>query len=87
MRGRQAPRSGSAAGGRSAELMPARRLKEPLSLEVQWQGGPESKWVLRFRGIYRTYPGCLCIDDVLMDLYAERWAVKTPKRAHKGESR
>lgn len=78
------PGRGSAASGRSAELVRERRMAEPLNITLRYVGGAEGWIEVRFRGLVRRFPGHWDLLHVVQELNAERWAVRPLRGRQKG---
>lgn len=61
------------AGRRTSLLHRLTRLdrSERCTVDIRFSGGPESKWVLRFRGAVWYCPGWMALEDVCAVLYGE----------------
>lgn len=55
-----------------------RDMREPLTIQVRYNGGPESSWVIWARGMCRRFPGHMRLDDVFQDLSAPRLGLGRP---------
>lgn len=50
----------------------------PITLTVQYRGGPESSWLVRCGTSYRRWPGYMAIEDVMSFTLREvpRWQMQ-----------
>jgi hypothetical protein len=72
---RTAPAGDSPATGGTAPS-PARRKRDahkPLTVTVQYRGGPSASWLIRYRGLTHRFEGHLAIHDVLSWLSEASW--------------
>lgn len=68
------PPGGTARSGAEARFrLHARRMQEPLTITVKYQGGSEAWITIQFRTIIRRFPGHMDLLSVVQALNEDRW--------------
>lgn len=49
---------------RSARFLGRRNRRKPLQVRFWYVGGPDSSWVLQYRGVSWRFPGWIDLEDV-----------------------
>lgn len=63
--GSSAPAGDCAAEPLRSKASRRRDAHRPLTIVVTYRGGPESSWLIEFRGAVRRFPGHMALDDVM----------------------